>query len=200
MSSQTAASRPQPPKADFPPVAPSPRPAYQQPRAVRHEQPQARTASHRRVWVYIPIAALIIAVALLWAMRPKHASVGPTVAAKSAWPSREVGPGSSNAPQPAHAAPLASNEAAVTAPKSAKGSVWRVVVFTFSRQSDAENRAKIINEQHPDLHAEVFAPRGGSPYLVVLGHNLSREEAEHLRQRARASGLPRDSYIQNYAR
>jgi hypothetical protein len=75
-----------------------------------------------------------------------------------------------------------------------------VVSFTFNRQGDAEKRAKAINGEHPALQAEVFSPSGGAPYLVVLGGAMSREQAEELRRKARSSGLPHDTYIQNYSR
>ncbi len=74
-----------------------------------------------------------------------------------------------------------------------------MIVFTFAHEADAENKAKFINQKHPNLDAKVFSPDGhGSPYLVTVGGNLTREEAARLRQRAVGVGLPRDSYIQNY--
>jgi hypothetical protein len=48
----------------------------------------------------------------------------------------------------------------------------------------------------PKFNIGVFQPRAGkTPYLVVLGQNLSEDQAEELRKRAVDSGLPRDTYI-----
>jgi hypothetical protein len=74
-----------------------------------------------------------------------------------------------------------------------------VIVYTFAQREAAEKKAEAINRQHPDFKAEVFSPQGGRPYLVALGGRMSREEASRLRSSAQESGLPRDSYIQNYS-
>jgi hypothetical protein len=67
------------------------------------------------------------------------------------------------------------------------------------READAEKKAQSLNERHADLDAKVFSPNGqGSPYLVTVGGNMTREEAARLRQRVVGLGLPHDSYIQNY--
>ena len=74
---------------------------------------------------------------------------------------------------------------------------WRVVVYTYAREADARQRARIINSKRPGLQAEVFSPGGGnSPYLVAIGGWMEREAANRLRQRAIKLGLPRDAYIQ----
>ena len=80
------------------------------------------------------------------------------------------------------------------------GEVWHVIAFTFRREADAEKRARSINEKYSNLHAQVFTPSGGPPYLVALGGRMSREEAEVMRRKARAEGLPRDTYVRNYTR
>ena len=72
-------------------------------------------------------------------------------------------------------------------------------MFTYMREADAERKAQSLNERHPNLDAKVFSPNGqGSPYLVTVGGQMTREEAAHLRQRVIGLGLPHDSYIQNY--
>ena len=79
------------------------------------------------------------------------------------------------------------------------GPVWRVVVYTYDGAADAENGARLVNQKHPDLKAEVFSPNGNSgPYLVVIGGQMNREDAIMLRQKARQLGLPHDTYAQNY--
>jgi hypothetical protein len=55
--------------------------------------------------------------------------------------------------------------------------------------------------KHPGFSPEVFSPKGsGAPYLVILGGQLSHDQAIKVRQRARAAGMPRDTYIQNFTR
>jgi hypothetical protein len=77
---------------------------------------------------------------------------------------------------------------------------WRVIVYTFAQRRDAEQRAASINGRFPEFEAEVFQPNDSSPYLVSIGGRMSRQEAAQLRATARASGLPRDAYMQNYSR
>jgi cell division septation protein DedD len=78
------------------------------------------------------------------------------------------------------------------------GQAWRVVLYAYTRSADAENKARSVNGKYPDLNAETFSPNGGSPYLVVVGGRMTRDDAEHLKRRVRGLGLPRDAYIQNF--
>jgi hypothetical protein len=81
----------------------------------------------------------------------------------------------------------------------ANGNVWRTVLYTYNRQALADEKAKALNAQHANLHAEVFSPSGnGGPYLVCAGGRMSREDANQMRKRAVGLGMPRDSYIQNF--
>jgi serine/threonine protein kinase len=78
---------------------------------------------------------------------------------------------------------------------------WRVIVYTYVQSEAAEKSARDINRRFPEFQAEVFAPRGNRPpYLVSLGGRMSRDAAVELQQAARAKGLPRDTYVQNYTR
>lgn len=96
-------------------------------------------------------------------------------------------------------APVAKESAARPETSSAKDSVWRTVIYTYNRQADANEKAKSLNAQHSDLHAEVFSPSGNhGPYLVCAGGGMSKEDATDMRKRAVGMGLPRDSYIQNF--
>jgi hypothetical protein len=48
----------------------------------------------------------------------------------------------------------------------------------------------------PNFNIGVLQPQAEkTPYLVVLGQNLSEDQAEALRKRAVESGLPSDTYI-----
>jgi eukaryotic-like serine/threonine-protein kinase len=75
---------------------------------------------------------------------------------------------------------------------------WRVVAFTYNRESQAQQKAAAIAQKHSDLRPEVFTPDGRAPYLVTVGGLMSRDEAFALARKARSEGLPRDSYAQNY--
>jgi hypothetical protein len=76
-----------------------------------------------------------------------------------------------------------------------------VILYTYSRQEDAQKMADSINARHPDLHTEVFAPSGDrGPYLVTMNAGTGREQADQARRRALHDGMPRDSYVQNYWR
>jgi hypothetical protein len=45
----------------------------------------------------------------------------------------------------------------------------------------------------------VFEQKAGKTfYLVVIGQNLSEDQANALRKRAVASGLPRDTYVKRF--
>lgn len=157
-----------------------------------------------RAWWIYAAAGIIVVLGLIWLLRPRHMPVpvarqvasrnATTPAQGTAWESKTIAPEDAKTvshPQPA-AVPSAHQSDFV------KGPVWRVVLYTYTRQTDAESKARSVNAKHPGLSAEVFSPSGGSPYLVVVGGRMSRDDATRMRQKVRGLGLPRDSYIQNY--
>jgi hypothetical protein len=76
-----------------------------------------------------------------------------------------------------------------------------VVVYTYRRQDQAEHKVEEINHEHPDLAASVFSPQEGrEPYLVILGGPMDRGGAFKLRDKALKTGLPADTYAQNFSR
>jgi hypothetical protein len=79
--------------------------------------------------------------------------------------------------------------------------MWRVIAFTYATHDQAAGKAKEINKKWPELHAAVYRPGDGPQYfLVSLGGLMTRENAVRLQRKARAEGLPRDIYVQNYER
>lgn len=115
--------------------------------------------------------------------------------------SRDRKPAAQPVPAPVPAAPAPVSNAAKPRAVTAPTGQWRVVAYTYSGKRAAEERARSINGRFPQFQAEVFSPRPDrSPYLVVLGGRMTRDEAVQLRRQARARGLPRDTYIQNYER
>ncbi len=95
---------------------------------------------------------------------------------------------------PANPKPLAA-----TAQNQDNRNQWRVIAYTYNHQDQAQHKADVVAQAHPDLHPEVFTPTGRAPYLVALGGAMSRDDAFSLAQRARNQGLPRDTYPQNYS-
>ena len=76
---------------------------------------------------------------------------------------------------------------------------WYVVVASYSRQADAAQEAASLAKRFPQFKLSVFPPSPiDTHYLVIIGAGLSEAGADSLRQRAVASGLPRDTYIKMY--
>jgi eukaryotic-like serine/threonine-protein kinase len=168
----------------------------------------AKLSSSSRLWIYAAALGVCLLLAV-FLVRPKHRDAVPAaevpirqpVPTKSAAPKPSVNASKPVAPRPTPSigAPASRTEADSTTPATMNGPVWRVVVFTYSRQPDAAKKANSLNEKHPQLDAKVFSPAGhGSLYLVTIGGKMSRPDAMRMRQQAIHLGLPRDSYIQNY--
>jgi hypothetical protein len=74
-----------------------------------------------------------------------------------------------------------------------------VIVATYNRIEDARKRATSITSRWPAFPADVHSVRPNQPpYLVIIGANLSKEAAQQLQRKARAAGLPRDTYFQSF--
>ncbi|MEO8736368.1 MAG: protein kinase [Edaphobacter sp.] len=141
-------------------------------------------------WTTI-VAVLILALFIGWhflhkapapiptlATVPERASSSPAVAAK------EVKP----------AAPFSENSSSAGAARAQ----WRVVAYTYNHENQAQEKAALIARQHSSFNPRVFAPKGHAPYLVTIGGPMTRDEALAFRKKARAAGLPRDTYAQNF--
>ena len=169
------------PKEEPPPVARV---------ALRNRIEETESNKSRKLWIYGAVLALIV-LAVIWAVRSQKTS------APTATPTQQQA--HTRVAQSAQQAPVASASIPKVEMPAAAGAVWRVVVFTYNRQTDAQKKAELVNKRHPDLGARVFTPRrDASPYLVTVGGRMTKEQAARLRQRVIRLGLPRDSYIQNY--
>lgn len=175
------------------------------PRVAEPGAAQIGEARRLPLWMYAAVGAAIVFV-LIWLMRPKHKAVpsathaavrtAPSSAQPSAWESKTIAPEDAKT---VTRAPVATSKPVVPgAQQFVKGQVWRVVMYTYTRPADADSKARWVNQKYPGLNAQTFSPSGESLYLVVAGGRMSRDQAERLRQKVRAFGLPRDSYIQNY--
>jgi serine/threonine protein kinase len=163
-----------------------------------------------RTWIY-GAAALLVAVLLIWAGRPKRqetvtgpakpAASTPAAQSGTAWPTRTLSPdpAATASRRVASSGTAISNRSPHQGANSADPAVWRLVLYTFSREPDAQRRAQAINQRHPGLNAEVFSPSSRNRmYLVVAGGRMTRDQAAKLHAQALRMGMPGDSYIQNY--
>ena len=79
--------------------------------------------------------------------------------------------------------------------------VWFVVAGSHLKLEDAEKQVQYIAKRWPGFKGDVYAPYGGNPYYaVVIGANLTYEEAQDLRRRAIIGGFPQDTYLWTFPR
>jgi hypothetical protein len=163
----------------------------------RREVPEESSHFNLRPWLIGGVAALIVCIFV----------IGHFVSAKSSTPTQTT---TSAQTTPAPAAIATPRQAPVSAARAARPAAkaapitaahapgWYVIAWTYNHQSQAQAKAESINARFHGFHAEVFSPRGNAPYLISLGGPMSEPQAKELQQRARRSGLPRDTYIRNY--
>jgi hypothetical protein len=143
-----------------------------------------------RPWLLGGAAALVVCIIVIWhfvSAKPAQNGV-PTTSASAA----------QSAPTPVRqlaARPAIVADHSITPARTAG---WYVIAWTYNHQSQAQAKADRINALFHGFHAEVFSPHGRAPYLISLGGPMSEPQAKELQQRARRSGLPRDTYIRNY--
>jgi eukaryotic-like serine/threonine-protein kinase len=152
-----------------------------------------------RLW----IAGAVVLVLLLfffWRMMRSERSGGADAASKPITTLAAPGPGegpAAAAPTPA-GNPTGAVGATGRAPTAGR-TQWRVVAYTFNRESQAQQKADSLAKRNPSLAPEVFTPNGNAPYLVTVGGPMTREQADAFKKKAINAGLPRDLYAQNYA-
>ena len=159
------------------------------------------------------IAAIVLFLALLWLIfGPKKQPSNPVVANVQPTPVQTPAPAqqASQVPIPSPPPPVVKrrsqpilqkeNVPVRTSANATTGPVnWRVIAYTYNRESEAEHKAATVNRAHPNLHAEVFSPQPGR-YLVSIGDWMPMDEARHMRTEAISEGLPHDTYAQNFHR
>ena len=173
---------------------------------VRHRIVRPVEADPRRTRLWIAgavIAALLIF--FIWRIVRSESANGADAASKPISTLAAPAPRSGPAENPASAAPAATPAAKPTAvgpsgraPTAGK-TQWRVVAYTFNRESQAQQKADSLAKRNPSLSPEVFTPNGHAPYLVTVGGLMTRDEAEAFKKKAISAGLPHDLYAQNYA-
>jgi eukaryotic-like serine/threonine-protein kinase len=165
------------------------------------DEAHARTSIPK--WIYAAIAALILIVVLSAVMRKRDtapaAAVSPAAVSPAAAPPRTpdtqtAGPTAT----PEVQAPAPQPEQRTEAPRARgrKADGWSVIVAAYFSREPAEKRMRDMMRRWPNFKIGVFQPQTDQThYYVVLGQNLSEDQAEELRKRAVDSGLPRDTYI-----
>jgi hypothetical protein len=184
------------------PVAPTTRPTVAQAPNVRHRivKPVEENTNQTR-WIVVAAAVILLLAFFGWRMMRSEPAVGASEDARPAVATPQPSAAASVPEKSPAAQPVASNGATATPALPASGRTqWRVVAYTYNRQEQAQQKVDALKKQHPSLNPEVFSPNGHAPYLVTLGGAMTRDDAEVLKRKARSSGLPRDTYAQNYAR
>lgn len=160
--------------------------------------PIAAQDEPRRILPWTTIAAVVIVALFIgWHFLHKSPAPIPTLATMPSQTSQASTSPAASAPTPSNSA--ASVAPSVTAtPATGSRTQWRVVAYTYNHQNQAQDKVAQILSKHPQLRPEVFAPKGHAPYLVTVGGGMDRDAALSFRRRARAEGLPRDTYAQNF--
>lgn len=166
----------------------------------REQSEEDGEASGARMWQwrfpqrsapYVVAAAVVLALATVWILYGWLHRASPAKPAVAVQTQQMPATGTA-------ATPIARAAAAKgTASSAGADRVWRVVVYTYRHRSQAQHKAGVIEQRYPQLHADVYAARGGT-FLVTVGGAMTREEAFAERGRAVRMGLPRDTYAQNF--
>lgn len=79
--------------------------------------------------------------------------------------------------------------------------VWFVIESSYLKLEEAKAEAEKITKSNTGFNGSVYAPYGSNRlYSVVIGSNLTQDEAQQLRQRAIAAGLSRDTHLWTFPR
>ncbi|MEO6802384.1 MAG: SPOR domain-containing protein [Granulicella sp.] len=163
---------------------------------------------HKKWWIAIAPAAVILLAAVGWHELRKPASEGTQPITTLSEPGASAA--GTTAAVPRAEKPSATMRPRGTAASAAAGGVvqpapagvdvprWRVVAYTYNRQDQAQHKVDELTQKDAALKPEVFSPHGGSPYLVTVGGAMTRADAAAFKAKASGEGLPRDIYIQNY--
>jgi hypothetical protein len=77
-----------------------------------------------------------------------------------------------------------------------KATDWAVIAATYYSWESAQRRADSLKSHWPDCECTVYPPQGeGTRYYVLVGEGLKRNDADRLRDRGTAAGLPPDTYV-----
>ena len=225
----TAPVKPAPEKPATPPPAPAKAiPVIPAVAVTAKPAPAAPPVSSKRSPVspvrLLAIVALVAALGLIWyfyrtTSRASDSATSTAPAADTSAPGPSTAPATPPAPTPStttntpakpssvtratpvppHPSGVESQAPAVASAPAPGQQVWRVVVYAYGRQVEAQQKADAIKAAHADLNPEVFSPNGHGPWLVTLGGPMSRADAIHMSNQVKSKGMPSDSYAQNFS-
>ena len=183
--------------------APEPRPAAATATGrafTRKFLPEIREAEHSLRTKWMGVAALLVFIALTcgWLVahvRGRRTNTVQSVAAAKVAAAAERGVSD---PDPS-GVPAAAAASLPDQGQAGAGAQWRVVVYTYYHRAQAQKMSATIDGKHPNLRAAVFTPSGHAPYLVTVGGVMNKRQALALVRQSRRSGLPRDTYAQDYS-
>jgi hypothetical protein len=150
-------------------------------------------------WLGAAVLLVVVCIAIGWLYARVHRGHSAPVEA----PSSARHNGTAQTPRKQRA----SNASAAIAPRKSPAagqqgpqsrSQWRVIAYTYERADQAQKKAAALAAKYPGLRPAVFSPTGRRPFLVTLGGAMDRDQAYALARKLRRSGLPRDTYAQNY--
>jgi eukaryotic-like serine/threonine-protein kinase len=157
-----------------------------------------------RKWIYGPLAGLLLIATVIGISRradrvpagtPASSEVSKAPAPLPTIPEAEA-PKATEGPQTGEA--KSGKTVAPAGDRRANG--WAVVVAAYGARGPADKRVSELAKRWPRFKFDVFEPASEKArHMVVIGTNLSEDNAKALRARAIASGLPRDTYIKRFA-
>ncbi|MBI1770558.1 MAG: SPOR domain-containing protein [Bacteroidetes bacterium] len=79
---------------------------------------------------------------------------------------------------------------------STPDNTWFVIASSHTKENEAQERASEINRNNRDVHAAVYAPYRGNPYYsVIVGSNMTLEDAKKLHATVKEKGIAKDAYL-----
>ncbi len=146
---------------------------------------------------------VVLIVALTWFLLSRRPATPVSTPKAASAPAADTGAKDSATATSSGTVENAANVAPLAAPIPQDKTVgardqWRVIVYTYRREAQANKKAATLAQKHPELRPEVFRPNGDGPYLVTVGGAMGKAEAFALTRDVRHEGLPHDTYAQNY--
>jgi hypothetical protein len=151
-------------------------------------------------WVLVGAAGVVLLILGLNLRRdPEPSAPPPVVSTPRPEPIAAAVPPAPRAARPAAETIAKTAHRPASQPAAAGKAMWRVIAFTYRTRAGAVKKADQVNRRHPDLEARVFSTKEKKGYyLISLGGRMTREDALRRQKKARAEGLARDVYVQNY--
>jgi hypothetical protein len=159
-------------------------------------------------------AAVVVAALLGWRMFRSEPEQEPAASRQPAVyrpspvneaPAKEPERAAAPSPVPAPATPArttppppttADSKPARSTPQVNPAAEWAVVAAIYNDFDAAEQRATSMRKRWPKFTAQVYPGKGEARrYMIVLGRGLNKNDADRLRDQARQSGMPDDTYV-----